>query len=200
MIGEIRISISKLKGDSTRKKALIITLFITICLIIVTVGLVFPHLVQRDNNRKTQGHVEYDVKITPSGSSDYEIYLPILQEANGNVSEVMKSLSLTGTGNIHLINATYGQALWVQGHGKITIKGHINGKFPVAYFNLISQEIGGDHVKFWVYSNISYGESLSIIARGEVLNSHITYLSYFNKDINISGWQEIDGVKAVGQP
>jgi len=145
-------------------------------------------------------YIKYNIELSPTGNANYELYLPILKKENGNISEVMENLSVTGNGNIQILNTTYGLVLKVKGYGKISINGYLNGEFSVSYFNLISQETGGGNVKYWIYYNSSFSGGVEVYALGEVMISSVAHISYIQEVISVSGWQEVDGIKCTKQP
>lgn len=96
-----------------------IELYTIVFIFMISSYLAFYAIYRNDLSRLGKSIYYYSLGITPPNSNEYEMYLPVVLESNGSVSDLMSEIS--GSFSHEIIDTGNGKALKIVGSGKLEI-------------------------------------------------------------------------------
>jgi hypothetical protein len=177
------------------RKPVIIAISVVLCLTILLGALIY--FSYRIEDLEPMG--EYELRISPGiDTAEYSLVVPLLQEENGNISPIMKQLSLTGNGLVQIVNTTYGTALMIHGKGEIMVTSKMWGRFQRAFFTMIAQK-SGETVRYWIFFTSNKNMDVEVDASGVIFSDTTAFCSSFSGKIISQGWQQIEGSQGIAK-
>lgn len=196
-----------------KESKVVIKVLVAFIIVLVLIMYLVYQLIVIETEEDGQSY-EYEMQIVPEEKGNYTLYVPVIINEDGSVSELMQDINIIkGNATYEIIDTEHGKALKIVTDEEVRIKSSGQKRILWPYLSMLNatkedrvQENG--EVEFWVYCDKPVGSkniTLNIYFSAEVWSD--TYNGLGMQKLNsgnfkdeqiedvtvVTGWQKVPG-------